>query len=189
LESLLPMKDLLAAARREAIAVLAAALADGGIAEPALRNAAGDLALDPEDRLRTPVRKDVARNADGVWVPTNVDARTLRPHAPLQTVWRERLHVTITSMTWDYTRFTLTPVALVTEFALLGEWFLRWFDADDRSGKTGEGLHGVVHFMPDPAERGDAVEIVVGFGSAPVAAFQELLDCFVALGFSACEVK
>lgn len=182
------MNDLLEAARREAVAVLSAAATAGTIAEPALRKADGAIACDPEG-LRTPLRKDVARKEEGAWMTANVDAPKIRPATPLRVVWKNRLRVTIASIAWDYVAFRLAPVEPQRDFGEIRNWFLRWFDPDDLNQKTDEGLFGVIHFVSDPEARDSAIELIVDFGSAPVQAFEELLDCFVKAGFTDCEVR
>jgi len=69
------------------------------------------------------------------------------------------------------------------------DWFLRWFDLDDVNGKTPEGLFGVAHFISNPEDEADGVKLVVDFGSAPVCAFGELLDCFTEAGFTRCDIQ
>jgi hypothetical protein len=182
------MNDLLESARRETVAVLSSVAIADAIAEPALRTADGAIAYDSEG-MRTPVRKDVARKEDGAWVTANVDAPKITPAAPLRLVWKNRLHVTIATITWDYVAFRLAPVGSQRDLGEIRKWFLRWFDPEDLLQKTEEGLFGVVHFVSNPETRDGATELIVDFGSAPVQAFEELLDCFADAGFTACEVR
>lgn len=59
---------------------------------------------------------------------------------------------------------------------------------DDVNDKTPEGLLGVTHFMSNPENDGDRIKLIVDFGSAPVRAFGELLDCFTKAGFTSCKI-
>ncbi len=182
------MKDLLEAARREAVATLSAAINPGAIGEPALRAADGSIVFDPQG-LQTPLRKDVARKEGESWVTANVDARGIRVSSPLRIIWDEKLVLSIASVTWDYVTFSVAPSAAARDFGSIREWFLRWFDPDNRRVTSPEGLSGVVHFLSDPECRDGRWQLIVDFGSAPTHAFEELLDCFVALGFTDCEVR
>lgn len=181
------MKDLLEAAREEAVSALSAAIKAGGIAEPALRAADGSIAYDPEG-LRTPLRKDLARKVGDTWVTENLDACGIRVSSPIQVLWREKLAVSIASITWDYVTFRLAPSAAARDFDSVREWFIRWFDAEERRAASSEGLSGAVHFLSEPMCHDGRWQLIIDFGSAPTHAFEELLDSFAAMGFTDCEV-
>jgi hypothetical protein len=152
------------------------------ISEPSLRNAAGDVVR--EGPLSLPLRVDITV------VDRGGSSRTLRVETPQQLSfepvelqWSSRLSVTLAPFSWN-----ACPVALCVEqntetnLAPLIDWFERWFDADDTFEADELGISSVVHFMSDPSVDDNEVSFQVDFGSAPVSAFEELLDAAEQLG-------
>ena len=182
------MNNLLSESRRVCVENLSEAAAEGAIVEPALRSSDGAVVYDSEG-LRTPIRKDVATNDGNVWTTANFDALTIRPNVPVKVIWKERLEVSLASVAWDYVEFRLSPVNPSLDWEGTKSWFLKWFDPDDLKQRSEENVYGVVHFMSDPEELDGGTRLFVDFGSAPIVAFHELLDCFAADGFKYCEIR
>jgi hypothetical protein len=182
------MDDILKQAQRSCLLHLSE-LADGkAILEPTLRSVDGTVTYDCHG-LKTPIRKDVATKQGDSWVTANVDAPTVRVSPPINLIWKDSLGVSVHALTWDYVTFLLSPPASDVNWIPVRDWFLRWFDVDDVNDKIPEGLFGVIHFMSDPETEGNQIKLVVDFGSAPVGAFGELLDCFTDAGFTRCDVQ
>lgn len=181
------MNDLLEAARNEGVSALLRAIDENCIPEPALRMADGSIAFDSEG-LRVPLRKDMATREQGNWITADVNALTVKPASSLRTIWNDQLRIEIKSITWDYTTFRLRPCEALDDCSWLRGWFLRWFDLEDTNKTDQEGLSGVVHFISDPERMDTHVQVTIDFGSAPIQAFHELLDCFIASGITDCEI-
>ena len=63
-------------------------------------------------------------------------------------------------------------------------WFRKWFE-EKLGGEAGEdGLMGMVHLFSDPIPEGGGYLFTIDFGSAPVAAFFELLQALSDMGAS-----
>jgi hypothetical protein len=90
--------------------------------------------------------------------------------------------VLLSPLVWDYVAIRFPGELEVSALAPLQSWFLRWFDADDVHELNSEGFYGVVHFMSDPAFQADETCITVDMGSAPMQAFEELIDALGELG-------
>jgi hypothetical protein len=78
------------------------------------------------------------------------------------------------------------PYRQRTGWQPLQAWFHRWFRPDEDG--TGDSLLGAVHFLSDPKVSEYKVGFEVDLGSAPVEAFEELLDAVEALGGRRCEI-
>lgn len=142
--------------------------------EPALRTKTGELAR--EGRLGLPLRGDLF---DGTTM-VRVDCPRMLSFEPFEFAWAGSLRVRMGPFTWDACPFRLegAPPA----WAPLTDWFARWFDEADRRTPAYDGFYGVIHFLADPEPDGEAFRSSVDFGSAPVEAFEQLLDAVAALG-------
>lgn len=140
------------------------------ITEEALRTADGALATDGE--LALPMRVDV------VVLPTNgdpveslmVDTERMLGFEPVSFTWEGRVEVRVEPFQWSSCRLALQGAGLTVR--PFRGWFARWFEGPAPSGPW----KGVVHFMSDPEVTGEGMALVVDLGSAPVKAFEELLD-------------
>ena len=81
--------------------------------------------------------------------------------------------------------FAWNGVVIVARDGILADvdpWFLRWADIEDENENDDDGLGGVIHSLY-VTERGDEeIEYSIDFGSAPIDAFEDLLDLLVASG-------
>lgn len=153
------------------------ALAGGVLTEVALRDETG--ALVSEGLLQLPMRLDVVpMTHTGSEPAVSVDSETRIEFDPLELLWGDRLEVTLKPFWWDSLRIELT----VTHWERLRRWFMKWFSAD-RDG-NGESL-GVVHFLSDPQPVSSRHVLTADLGTAPVEAFEELLEAVEASGATA----
>lgn len=182
------MDDILNESRRLCVEALRKAAAEGALIEPALRGADGGVVYDSEG-LCTPIRKDVATNDGASWTTANFNAPMIRPSTPVRATRRDQLKVSLESSTWDYIKFGLSPLKSTVDWEAISTWFLKWFDPEDLKGRSEENVYEVVHFVSDPEEVDSNFRLFVDFGSAPIEAFYELLDCFAALGFNDCRIQ
>jgi uncharacterized protein YtpQ (UPF0354 family) len=90
------------------------------------------------------------------------------------------LEVSIFPLAWEQctVRFRLES----TNFDPLDAWFGRWRDLDEARPRDTDGLRGIVHHMLPPAAEGAGWMTVVDFGSAPVAAFEDMLRALETCG-------
>lgn len=92
---------------------------------------------------------------------------------------------TLAPFVWDSLEMTLGGVdADASDWSPLTAWFLAWFENDEETGE--EDLGGVVHCLTDPETTPDGVRLTVDLGSAPVAAFEDLLAAVQMLGATTC---
>lgn len=142
--------------------------------EPAFRTKAGDLAR--EGPLGLPLRGDLF---DGTAM-IRVDSTRRISFEPFAFKWAGSLQVRMEPFFWDACplRFEGPPPA----WTPLTDWFDRWFDREEKRAPAYDGFYGVIHFLADPAASGTAFRSSVDFGSAPVEAFEQLLDAVQALG-------
>ena len=84
------------------------------------------------------------------------------------------------SPAWDALTFRLVGRS-PEDFSTLKAWFACWFDEHDRNDKNEEGFFGVVHFLSDPERTEGAITLRADLGTAPMAAFDQLLTVLVSL--------
>lgn len=154
------------------------------ILEPALRNSAGEVIVGGE--LQLPVRKDLAVVQNGVVKELlTIDTKGMLSFEPISFDWGDSLRVSLGPFQWQ--RMTLRmPLPKGTDWHLLKEWFWHWFRQEEVGGD--DILLGAVHFLSDPEVSRNAVTFEVDLGSAPVEAFEELLDAVAALGVKQCQI-
>ncbi len=129
--------------------------------------------------LRLPGRTDFIPAVSGE--PETVDADSRLTFDPME-VKHLSCAITIEPFTWDWATVIVQGITVVEMSAIVGEWFYRWFDAEDTKAPDADGLLGVVHFASDPVEREGAVETTLDLGSAPVEALQDILKLLAERG-------
>ncbi len=156
------------------------------IIEPALCDAAGAVVCAP-DGLKLPLRYDlVLKDAAGKFNPENADSVTIGFGEPVFVTWEHKLRIEIHRLCWDYMQFQIFPVRAACDWESLRNWFLKWFDPNDKSFARPDGLFGVVHFLSDPEVDAGNASLFVDLGSAPVEALGELFDAFILIGVDHC---
>jgi hypothetical protein len=146
------------------------------IVEPAYRLKDGTLTREGPNSL--PLRGDLFTGKEMI----RVDTKRMLSFEPLRWQWEGALGIQMFPFKWNECRFQIPEVAQRSDWSPLLRWFAKWFDEDD-NGKPGkDGLFGVVHFLSDPTPQKDGIEFDVDFGSAPVQAFEGILDAMVAMG-------
>lgn len=107
-----------------------------------------------------------------------VDTEKLLAFQPFSVMW-QHLAVRIAPFKWNSLRLTCTGVDRLVSWEPLKEWFHQWFMP--RESVHAKEPAGVVHFLSDPTWDGDLVTFTADLGSAPVAAFENLLDALAKL--------
>jgi hypothetical protein len=135
-----------------------------------------------EGTLHLPLRIDAVVVQDGEAIESiSVDAAKMLSFEPVLFQWSGNLTVFLGPFAWHALEMRLPRLGRGKGWAALQSWFKKWFREDE----DGEGaLLGLVHFLSDPEESAEAVSFTVDLGSAPVEAFEELLDAIAACGVS-----
>lgn len=147
--------------------------------EVALFDEAGELAT--EGRLELPMRIDayVVRPEESS-SSIKIETEGMLSFEPVDFVWPEtEMPVRLEPFQWNWLDVRLEIPDRHVDFASLRAWFLRWFKSEDPT--VGELLGGM-HWMSDPEVVGQDWEFSLDLGTAPVAAFEELLDTCGGLG-------
>ena len=133
-----------------------------------------------EGTLNLPIRIDLVVMTDGnAPARLSVDSDVILSFEPIKFRWEDELQVEVHPFHWDSLRLLVGNLAGVSNWSPLTDWFMKWFREDEDG--AGE-LLGLVHFLSDPKNVEDSVEFKIDLGSAPVEAFEGLLDALVALG-------
>jgi hypothetical protein len=157
------------------------------IVEPALRDECGTLV--GEGALRLPLRGDVFVVDDGQPAEScRVDSESVLLFEPIRLVWGNVVQVRVTPFPWDGCDVRVIGIPSSTDWARLRDWFDKWFDAEDTRQAGEQGLSGVIHFLSDPEHDGSAATFQVDFGSAPVEAFEGLMDALRESGATGIEI-
>ncbi len=159
---------------------LAAAIAasPGATPEPVLRSEDGAVAR--RGTLSLGLRADLVREAGGADETVSVLSTALARFEPLRFEWNG-VPIEIRPFFWDALLLTLVGIPTAVPFDALCAWYEHWFAADGATAHDGAVAH-VVHFMSDPVATSDGCELELDLGSAPVEAFEELLDAATSLG-------
>lgn len=148
------------------------------IVEPELIDAQGDLVT--EGILDLGVRHDFAIRSATTAEVVRVDSDRIVSFSPFEFQW-DTLTVHLQPFQWDYCEINLTPPLDADGRELVAGWFRRWFDPADPDAE----VLGVTHFLSDPEQNGAYQRYYVDFGTAPVEAFEQLLDACVRGGVTA----
>lgn len=174
--------ELLERIRALNIDALSAAIASAGPVhvEPALRRSDGMLAVDGSWQM--PLRIDFLRKGhESKRTDAVSPTRTLSFSRFTTTIGNARLDVGPFGWDWCEIETDLGPESLGP---LLQQWFIEWFDPDDRNARDPDGLYGVVHFASDPEPSGLGSRFLVDLGSAPVSCLTALFSRLSAAGMT-----
>lgn len=132
-----------------------------------------------EGALQLPMRVDLIVTEGGRVVDSiRIDTEKMLTFAPFELIWDD-MSVRVSGFKWNEMRFTCTwgdtPIAM----GPLQAWFSKWFFEQDSAPR--DGLLEVIHFLSDPSWQASSVIFEVDMGSAPVAAFEDLLDVLAGL--------
>lgn len=147
--------------------------------EPAFRDDKGEVALD--GILKLPARIDLLAKR-------GIDVETVQVAAEgvfkfddsINITWEGGMAVQVFPFGWDMMPVRMEGVPEDSTFEPLQQWFWRWFaEPEDLEGPVQE----VVHYLGDPERMdGGVTRIIADMGSAPLEAWQDLLDACDALG-------
>lgn len=145
------------------------------LTEVALRSHTGEPKR--EGVLGLPMRIDVVTVAQNTNEPetrcVSVDSKSMVRFEPLTYRWASKLTIQLRPFHWDSLTILLEHVDRTQDWRPLVNWFLKWFQEEEDGDGTPLGL---VHFLGDPKPVESGVAFNLDLGSAPVEAFEELLD-------------
>ena len=125
------------------------------------------------------VRSDLTWKQDGQTRLAAVELNPPEPASPV-VVSHSDLAVTINPFVWHWCQFLLSDVSPASE--TLNRWFHKWIDDAEHKAPGEAGFSRVIHQMTPVDALPDAFVFTVDFGSAPLAAFTELLGVFSQCG-------
>ncbi|KWF33337.1 hypothetical protein [Burkholderia pseudomultivorans] len=148
--------------------------------EPAYRQADGTLAT--EGPLALPCRADyIPTEGEAAGRSARVDSVERLEFEPVS-FEVDAATVSISPFAWDRATIEVDGLAESAAIDLFKSWFFAWFDADDASAPREDGLHGVAHYLSEPARIDQGWRVNVDFGSAPETAAEALLFRLVDAG-------
>jgi len=147
--------------------------------EPALRDDDGSSVT--EGTLALPVRVDMAVFRDGeIESLGNIEVDEMYDFEPVEFVWGDGMAVQLLPFTWDAMSLVV-PKRSDLDWTPLRTWFLKWF-RDEEDDASDPELLGAVHRLGDPVEEEQSTVLTIDLGSAPLEAFEEMLDAIEAIG-------
>jgi len=153
------------------------------VIEPALVDESGETSTSDDSILKLPVRLDLALYRDGALEKlSNVEVHEMIGFEPAEFMWGDELQVHLLPFSWDSLPIRFEP-GFAPDWEPLRAWFIRWFQEEEDGGDSDEGdFLGAVHAISDPVSDEQGVVLAIDMGSAPLEAFEELLDVCEALG-------
>lgn len=135
--------------------------------------------------LNLPMRGDIfVVEEDKATTSVQVDTKNMIGFSPVTFQWAQGLQVKMMPFQWNWCPLEISPAKSVEELAPIVEWFERWFE----DHFDGDVFSGAVHFLSDPETSSTDVSLQIDFGSAPVEAFEQLLDSCAAVGVTGVSV-
>lgn len=177
--------DLLEMIRQDYVDHLQAAAADlegeGAkvVYEPPFKDMKGDVQL--EGALQLPARVDLASGKPGSVETLQVEAEgVFQFEGSVDVNWEGGMKVTVMPFSWDKMPVVVEGLDAKVNWEPLQQWYWRWF-AEPEESPDG-GVLEVVHHLSDPAVVKGGMRIVADMGTAPLEAWQDLLDACLAMG-------
>lgn len=146
--------------------------------EPAFRDEKNEIVLD--GALKLPARVDLlAKRGPDVETVQVAAEGVFKFDGAIDIVWESGMKVQVMPFAWDMMPVKLEGMGDSPNWEPLQQWFWRWFaEPEEVEGPVQE----VVHYMADPEPIDGMVRLMVDMGSAPLEAWQDLLDAVSAAG-------
>ncbi|MCA9106901.1 MAG: hypothetical protein KDA83_15875 [Planctomycetales bacterium] len=109
----------------------------------------------------------------------NVEADEMFDFEPVEFAWGDDLQIVLLPFSWDSLAL-LIPGEADRDWDPLRGWFSKWAKPSTEDAKPGE-LVEACHRISEPFFDGESTLITIDLGSAPVEAFEGLLDALVEL--------
>ncbi len=146
--------------------------------EPAYRDDKGEVALGGV--LKLPARVDLLIKRGEAVESTQVAAEgVFKFDDSIDITWDNGMAVQVLPFAWDMMPVKMDGVGADTKLEPLQQWFWRWFaEPEELEGPVQE----VVHYLGDPEAIDGGLRLVTDMGTAPLEAWQDLLDACAACG-------
>lgn len=169
---------------REVIEEHEADLSQQVLAETPLLDDDGEVVR--EGALQLPFRIDLAivRDAEDTESRT-VDTDSMLSFDPVEFTWEGSLKVELAAFQWNMCPLALSPAPSREQLSALTRWFERWFEEAEDAEPP---FFGCVHYLSDPEDEAGECRLALDLGSAPVRAFEELLDAVLRSGATAVRI-
>ena len=101
--------------------------------------------------------------------------------------WQKKLKVRFEPIAWNDVAFEC--VGLNAKKSQLEQWAVRWMDPRNERPEDNHGLGGRIHAISYPKKKVNKEVFFVDFGSAPIQAFQELMQVLMLAGVKKVRVR
>lgn len=118
-------------------------------------------------------RVDMASNVNGENHLQEVNPSTHLRFEPFTVEVNDDLAVEVRPMNWNGVEVFANAELNTSAFE---DWALKWLDFDDRQPQDEDGLQGVIHSVTMQESEVGTSRVAVDWGSAPLAALEELLQ-------------
>jgi|JI10StandDraft_1071094.scaffolds.fasta_scaffold00876_18 hypothetical protein len=134
-----------------------------------------------QGKLALPMRGDMFVIEDGkISKSIQIDTDGMLSFEPINFNWPQTaLQVRLAPFQWNWLQLQLHDLPTNTDWSPLRSWFFNWFAEED---PPEDEISGGIHFLSDPEERDGYFQLSIDLGTAPVDAFEELLDAVKELG-------
>ncbi len=144
------------------------------IIEPAMRDSEGNIVT--EGALDAGSRIDIAIIGDDTET-INFDFDSMLSFEQIAFPWEDTLTVILNPFQWDYCSLVFNGD--ISNWSPLKEWCGKWFMENPKENSI---LSDCIHFISDPEKIENGFQVYVDFGSADVAALEEIFDVAKVLG-------
>jgi hypothetical protein len=106
---------------------------------------------------------------------------------PQSLVWQKKMKIRLEPLAWHNVEFECT--GLIPQKSQLEPWAIRWIDPQNKRQPDHHGIGGWVHAVSYPEKKVNHQVFFVDFGSAPVQAFQELMQVLMLAGVKKVRIR
>ncbi|HEY7774096.1 MAG TPA: hypothetical protein VIC26_13005 [Marinagarivorans sp.] len=110
----------------------------------------------------------------------NFNPETHVSFEPQSFTWQKKMKVRLEPIAWNNVEFECTELNM--QKSQLEHWSIRWLDPQNKREVDNHGIGGRIHAVSYPVKKVNRHVFAVDFGSAPVQAFQELLQVLMLAG-------
>jgi hypothetical protein len=118
-------------------------------------------------------RVDMASNVNGQTHLQEVNPGTHLRFEPFSVEVHDALAIEVHPMNWNGVEVYANTQA---DVPAIETWALKWLDVDDKHAQDEDGLQGVIHSVTLQESETGTSRIAVDWGSAPIAALEELFQ-------------
>jgi hypothetical protein len=118
-----------------------------------------------------------------------IESETMVGFPAFSLKWKNVMPVKVWPFPWNACAVRMMGAGV--DLGRVLEWFEKWFDVDEAATSREDGLLGVVHSISSPpaAAASGLVQLMIDFGSAPIEAFEELIEAIHLSGAESVEIS